>query len=159
MLIGCEHRYPRELRDLTPVEEKLMSLNAAYGFITKFNIQRDQLASTTYRKHVAGHITVFPNDVETLAATILPHPPVKALDQVHVIWTGPERLTLQDPGSASSKNTEKNTGLKHGTPCKSQRRQPTLPTETTLPCGATLKHLRLNTSTSNQYSLVAHVTP
>jgi hypothetical protein len=91
MHIGCEHRYPKELRELTPLEEKLISLNAAYGFITKFNVQRGQQTGPTYRKHVVGHISVFPNDVESLAVTILPHRLVSALDQVHVIWTGPER--------------------------------------------------------------------
>ena len=37
-LIGCEYKYLEELRDITPLEEKLISLNTAYGFITKFNI-------------------------------------------------------------------------------------------------------------------------
>lgn len=96
MLIGCEHRYPQQLRDLTPLEEKLISLNAAYGFITKFNVQRGQQTGPTYRKHISGHITVFPNDVESLAATILPHPLVSTLKYVHVIWTGSERPTPQD---------------------------------------------------------------
>jgi hypothetical protein len=91
MHIGCEHRYPKELRELTPLEEKLISLNAAYGFITKFNVQRGQQTGPTYRKHVVGHISVFPNDVESLAVTILPHRLVSALDQVYVIWTGPEQ--------------------------------------------------------------------
>jgi hypothetical protein len=90
MHIGCEHRYPRELRELTPLEEKLISLNVAYGFITKFNVQRGQQTGPTYRKHVVGHISVFPNDVVSLAA-ILPHPLVSTLDQVHVIWAGLER--------------------------------------------------------------------
>ena len=96
MLIGCEHKYPKELRDLTPLEEKLISLNTAYGFITKFNVQHGQHTGPTYRKHVAGHITVFPNDVEALATTVLPHPLVLMLDQVHVIWTGIERPTPRD---------------------------------------------------------------
>jgi hypothetical protein len=38
-----------------------------------------------------GHISVFPNHVESLAAAILPHPLVSTLDQVHVIWSGLER--------------------------------------------------------------------
>jgi hypothetical protein len=96
MDIGCEHRYPGELRELTPLEEKLISLNSAYGFITKFNVQRGQQTGPTYRKHVVGHISVFPNDVESLAATILPHPLVSTLDQVHVIWSGLERPTPLD---------------------------------------------------------------
>ena len=91
MHIGCEHRYPSELRNLTPLEENLISLNAAYGFITKFNVRRGQQTGPTYRKHIVGHISVFPNDVESLAATILPHPLISTLNQVHVIWTGLER--------------------------------------------------------------------
>ncbi len=80
MLIGCEYRYPDVLRDITPLEEKLISLNTMYGVITKFNIRRGQLTGPTYRKYVAGHITVFPNKIETLATIILPHPLIKALD-------------------------------------------------------------------------------
>jgi hypothetical protein len=102
MLIRCEHKYPKELGDLTPLEEKLISLNAAYGFITKFNVQSGQHTGSTYRKHIAGHITVFPNNVETLAATVLPHPLVATLEQVHVIWTGIERPTPQDVGKLLS---------------------------------------------------------
>jgi hypothetical protein len=98
MGIGCKHRYPKEIRELTPLEEKLISLNAAYGFITKFNLQRGQQTGPTYRKHVVGHISVFPNDVESLAVIILPHPLVSALDQVHVIWTGLERPRPLDVG-------------------------------------------------------------
>ncbi|KAK8106682.1 PIF1-like helicase domain-containing protein [Apiospora kogelbergensis] len=43
-----------------------------------------------------GHITVFPNDVESLAARVLPHPLLATLEEVHVIWMGPERPTPQD---------------------------------------------------------------
>ncbi|KAK8011882.1 hypothetical protein PG989_000142 [Apiospora arundinis] len=94
--IGCEHRYPKELEELRPLEEKLISLNAAYGFITKFNVQRGQPTGPTYRKHITGHITVFPNDVESLAAVVLPHPLVAVLKDVHVMWTGPERPTPRE---------------------------------------------------------------
>jgi hypothetical protein len=100
--VGCEHRYPKELEELTPLEEKLISLNSAYGFITKFNVQRGRPTGPTYRKHVTGHITVFPNDVESLAAVVLPHPLVATLKDVHVIWTGPERPTPFDVGKLLS---------------------------------------------------------
>jgi hypothetical protein len=33
--LRCEHAYPEELKDLSPVEEKLIALNSCYGFITK----------------------------------------------------------------------------------------------------------------------------
>jgi hypothetical protein len=38
ILIGCKHKYPKELRDLTLLKEKLIFLNTAYRFITKFNL-------------------------------------------------------------------------------------------------------------------------
>ena len=38
ILIRCKHSYLNKLKDLTPLKEKLVSLNTAYGFITKFNI-------------------------------------------------------------------------------------------------------------------------
>ncbi|RYP15987.1 hypothetical protein DL765_005384 [Monosporascus sp. GIB2] len=100
MLIGCEHRYPKELRGLTSLEEMLISLNAAYGFITKFNIQRGEKTGPIYRKHVAGHITVFPNDVESLASTILPHPLVSALDQARfkAPWRLVEKTSFSEDG-------------------------------------------------------------
>jgi len=73
-----------------------ISVYTAYGFITKFNIQRGQQTGPTYWKHIAGHLIVLPNDVESLAATILPHPLISTLDQVHVIWSGLERPTPRD---------------------------------------------------------------
>ncbi|KAH6952340.1 hypothetical protein BKA56DRAFT_708170 [Ilyonectria sp. MPI-CAGE-AT-0026] len=38
MDIGCEHRYPRELDGLSPVEERLIALQAPFGYITKFTV-------------------------------------------------------------------------------------------------------------------------
>jgi hypothetical protein len=96
MHIGCEHRYPRELRELTPLGEKLISLNAAYGLITKFNVQRSKLTGPTYRKHVVGHISVFPNDVESLAATILPHPLVSNI-RLRALRTALQWLRVNNP--------------------------------------------------------------
>ena len=78
------------------IYSQYISLNAAYGFITKFNIQRGQQTGPIYWKYIVGYITVFPNDVELLAATILPYLLVLALDQVYVIWIGIERPTLRD---------------------------------------------------------------
>ncbi|KAM4056497.1 ATP-dependent DNA helicase PIF1 [Hirsutella rhossiliensis] len=49
--LGCEHVFPDELKGLTSVE-KLIALNSCYR----------------YPKHVKGHITVFPNDVQGLVA-------------------------------------------------------------------------------------------
>jgi hypothetical protein len=36
--LKCEHAYPDALKDLTPVEEKLIALNSCDGFITKYNV-------------------------------------------------------------------------------------------------------------------------
>jgi hypothetical protein len=94
--MGCEHKHPKGLRDLTPLEGKSISLNTVYGFITKFYIQHSQQTGPIYRKYFAGHITVFPNDVESLATTILSHPLVSILGQMYVIWICFERLTLME---------------------------------------------------------------
>ena len=94
--MGCEHLYPDALKHLTPIEEKLIGLNASYGYITKFTVNKTKISRVAYRKHIKGHITVFPNDVETLATTVLPHPLVTALDTIHIIWTGTNQPTPCD---------------------------------------------------------------
>ncbi|XP_044715944.1 PIF1 protein [Hirsutella rhossiliensis] len=47
MAIGCEHRYPGELDDLSPVEERLIALHAPFGYITKFTVD-----NKTYVRHL-----------------------------------------------------------------------------------------------------------
>ncbi|KAH6874269.1 hypothetical protein B0T10DRAFT_552895 [Thelonectria olida] len=86
--LGCEHMFPEELKGLTPVEEKLISLNSCYGFITKYSVVDGQRQGVTYPKHVKGHITVFPNNVQELVTKVLPHPLVKVMDEIHVSWHG-----------------------------------------------------------------------
>jgi hypothetical protein len=61
--LGCEHMFPDELQGLTPVEEKLITLNSYYGFITKYSLPEGHRQSVRYPKHIKGHITVFPNNV------------------------------------------------------------------------------------------------
>ncbi|KAM4061853.1 PIF1-like helicase [Hirsutella rhossiliensis] len=94
--LGCEHAYPDELKDLTPLEEKLISLNSCYGFVTKYSIPGGQRQSVRYPRHVKGHITVFPNDVQGLAANVLPHPLLRVMDEIHVSWQGAERPGPRD---------------------------------------------------------------
>ncbi|KAM4062390.1 ATP-dependent DNA helicase PIF1 [Hirsutella rhossiliensis] len=75
--------FPDELKGLTLVEEKLVSLNSCYG-------------------HVKGHITVFPNNVQELATKVLPHPLLQALDEIHVSWQGVEKPAPSDLSSLLS---------------------------------------------------------
>ncbi|KAH6874287.1 hypothetical protein B0T10DRAFT_376985, partial [Thelonectria olida] len=89
--LGCEHMFPEELKGLTPVEEKLISLNSCYGFITKYSIVDAQRQGVTYPKHIKGHITVFPNNVQELVTKVLPHPLVKVMDEIHVSWHGAQK--------------------------------------------------------------------
>jgi Helitron helicase-like domain at N-terminus len=96
MYVGCEHLFPVALENLTPIEEKLIGINASYGYITKFNVNKTKIEGVTYRKHVKGHITVFPNDIDKLASTVLPHPLLATLENVHVIWTGPNKPCPED---------------------------------------------------------------
>ncbi|XP_044714565.1 PIF1 protein [Hirsutella rhossiliensis] len=95
MAIGCEHRYPGELDDLSPVEERLIALHAPFGYITKFTVDNKTCSGISYRKHVKGHIVVFPNKVDDLVATVLPHPLLQAIENIHVSWSGSAK-----PGSA-----------------------------------------------------------
>ncbi|KAF1993896.1 hypothetical protein P154DRAFT_476817, partial [Amniculicola lignicola CBS 123094] len=94
--LGCEHMFPDELKGLTPVEEKLIALNSCYGFITRYSIPGSRKPSTRYPKHVKGHITVFPNNLQELVADVLPHPLLKVMDDIHVSWQGPEKPTPND---------------------------------------------------------------
>ncbi|KAH7302897.1 hypothetical protein B0I35DRAFT_517610, partial [Stachybotrys elegans] len=94
--LGCEHMFPEELEGLTPVEEKLISLNSCYGFITKYSIVEGQRQTASYPKHVKGHITIFPNNVQELVTRVLPHPLVKMMDEIHVSWNGARKPEPSD---------------------------------------------------------------
>lgn len=94
--LGCEHMFPDELKELTPVEEKLIALNSCYGFITKYSVSEGHRQGVTYPRHVKGHITVFPNNVQEVATRVLPHPLLKVMDDIHVSWQGPEKPVPRD---------------------------------------------------------------
>ncbi|KAM4067920.1 PIF1-like helicase [Hirsutella rhossiliensis] len=76
--LGCEHAYPDELKGLTPVEEKLISLNSCYGFVTRYSIPGGQRQSVR-----AGD-------------QVLPHPLVRVMDEIHVSWQGAEKPGPRD---------------------------------------------------------------
>ena len=88
--------FPDALKGLTPVEEKLIALNSCYGFITKYSVPKGQRQNVTYPKHVKGHITVFPNNVQELVTNVLPHPLLKVMDEIHVSWQGREKPAPSD---------------------------------------------------------------
>jgi hypothetical protein len=94
--LGCEHMFPDELKGLTPVEEKLIALNSCYGFLTKYSVPKGQRQNATYPKHVKGHITVFPNNVQELVTNVLPHPLLRVMDEIHVSWQGKEKPAPSD---------------------------------------------------------------
>ncbi|KAH7247397.1 uncharacterized protein BKA55DRAFT_514761, partial [Fusarium redolens] len=81
---------------LTPVEEKLIALNSCYGFVTRYSIASSQKQSARYPKHIKGHITVFPNNVQELATKVLPHPLVQVMEEIHVSWQGAEKPAPSD---------------------------------------------------------------
>ncbi|KAJ6437671.1 hypothetical protein O9K51_09878 [Purpureocillium lavendulum] len=70
--LGCEHLFPEELKGLTPVEEKLIAPNSCYGFVASYSIPGGQRQAVMYPRHVKGHITVFPNNVQELATKPAP---------------------------------------------------------------------------------------
>ncbi|KAH6986693.1 hypothetical protein EDB80DRAFT_818352, partial [Ilyonectria destructans] len=94
--LGCEHMFPDELKDLTPVEEKLIALNSCHGFITRYSIRGGQKQSVRYPRHIKGHITAFPNNVQELVSKVLPHPLLKVMEEIHVSWQGPEKPAPRD---------------------------------------------------------------
>uniref|UniRef100_A0A8H7K5M9 DUF6570 domain-containing protein n=1 Tax=Bionectria ochroleuca TaxID=29856 RepID=A0A8H7K5M9_BIOOC len=99
MDIGCEHRYPGELDGLSPVEERLIALQAPFGYITKFTVDNKTPSGVSYRKHVKGHIVVFPNNVDDLVATVLPHPLLQTIENIHVSWSGANRPSPAEVGT------------------------------------------------------------
>jgi hypothetical protein len=98
MDIGCEHQYPEELDALTHVDEKLFALQSEFGYITKFTVDSKTRSGISYRKHVKGHIVVFPNKVEDLVATVLPHPLLQTIENIHVSWSGAGKPNSADVG-------------------------------------------------------------
>ncbi|KAH7233741.1 uncharacterized protein BKA55DRAFT_479244, partial [Fusarium redolens] len=82
--------------DLTPVEEKLIAMNSCYGFVTRYSIPSSQKQTARYPKHIKGHITVFPNNVQELATKVLPHPLVQVMEEIHVWWQGAEKPAPSD---------------------------------------------------------------
>ncbi|OAQ57976.1 ATP-dependent DNA helicase PIF1 [Purpureocillium lilacinum] len=94
--------FPEELKGLTPVEEKLISPNSCYGFVASHSIPGGQKQSARYPRHIKGHITVFPNNVEELATKVLPHPLVRVMDEIHVSWQGVEKPGPSDLSSLLS---------------------------------------------------------
>lgn len=87
--LGCEHIYPDALRDLTLIEEKLIALNTHFGIVARIKVTKSSKQSTAYARHVKGHISVFPNSVQDLATTVLPHPLLQSLEDIHISWYGP----------------------------------------------------------------------
>ncbi|KAI8649820.1 Helitron-like-N domain-containing protein [Fusarium keratoplasticum] len=94
--------FPDELKGLTLVEEKLIALNSCYGFVTRYSIPGGQRQSLRYLRHVKGHITVFPNNVQELATKVLPHPLLQVMDEIHVSWQGAEKPGPSDLSSLLS---------------------------------------------------------
>ncbi|KAK2005446.1 hypothetical protein LZ32DRAFT_673453, partial [Colletotrichum eremochloae] len=94
--LGCTHRYPKALSDLTPLEERLIGIYTPCGWITKLTIEVEKWTSGKYRKHKRGHITIFPNDVQGTASNVLPHPLLDELDRLHVCFVGPRKPVPSD---------------------------------------------------------------
>ncbi|KAH6957678.1 hypothetical protein BKA56DRAFT_464200, partial [Ilyonectria sp. MPI-CAGE-AT-0026] len=84
------------------VEEKLIAVNSCYGFVTRYSIPGGRGQSLRYPRHVKGHITVFPNNVQELVTKVLPHPLLQVMDEIHVSWQGAEKPGPSDLSSLLS---------------------------------------------------------
>ncbi len=94
--LGCEHMFPDELKGLSPIEEKLIAPNSCYGLFTRHAVSTGQRQTLRYPRHIKGHVTVFPNNVQELVTDVLPHPLLKVMDEICVSWQGPEKPTPKD---------------------------------------------------------------
>ncbi|KAH6995451.1 hypothetical protein BKA56DRAFT_569411 [Ilyonectria sp. MPI-CAGE-AT-0026] len=95
--LRCEHVYPAELNELTLIEEKLIALNSCFGLIARYNIpEGGGRQSLQYPRHIKGHITVFPNNVQDVVTRVLPHPLIKVLSEIHISWHGPQKPAPRD---------------------------------------------------------------
>ena len=96
LAIGCCHRYPEELCDLSPMEERLIALAQPYGWVTKIEISEQKKTNGDYRKLKKGHITIFPNNLESLVSNVLPAPIIQHKESLHVCFIGPRQPLPQD---------------------------------------------------------------
>lgn len=94
--LTCSHLYPPELRGLTIAEERLISLNVPYGYITRYCRPTSAGTSWHYRQHKQGHISVYINDLDSLTATVLPHPLVRMMENIRVCWSGAQVPSATD---------------------------------------------------------------
>jgi hypothetical protein len=94
--IGCEHRYPQVLRDLTPLEERLISRSQPYGWTTKIEISLDKSTSGAYRKLKKGHICVFQQDLDSLIDNVLPAPLFRQRESIRICFVGPRKPLPKD---------------------------------------------------------------
>ena len=93
--LRCMHQYPQELKDLTPIEERAISINTPFGYITKLRMDL-QWVGTKYRKHVRGHICVFPNNIHDLTTTVLPRTLESTLENFLITWSGKDEPSDKD---------------------------------------------------------------
>jgi len=82
--IGCKHCYLLELYNLSPVKEKLISLNTAYGSIARFIVNKKNYTEIYYCRRIKGYIIVFLNDVEGLTTNVLLHPLLKTIENIYI---------------------------------------------------------------------------
>lgn len=93
---GCFSDMPNYLKNLTLVEERLISPFRTYGFIAK--IIKNHISIANYRK-TKGHIIVIPQDPAPLF-TILPSRELRLYEVVKVMWVGKEKPTHAQLGAS-----------------------------------------------------------
>jgi hypothetical protein len=107
LALPCVHRYPDELKGLSPLEERLIGIYIPCGWITKVTIDLEKGTSGRYRRHIKGHIMPVPNDVQGLAANVLPHPLLEERERIHVCFVGPRKPAPQHLSFMLSVNPQK----------------------------------------------------
>ncbi|KAH8751665.1 hypothetical protein F5883DRAFT_377966, partial [Diaporthe sp. PMI_573] len=105
--ISCSHLYPPALSGLAIAEERLIGLNCPYGYITRYCRPTNTGTSWHFRQHKKGHITVYVNDLESLIATVLPHPLIKVMESIRVCWSGGQVPSATDLSKLMSVRRDK----------------------------------------------------
>ncbi len=96
LCLGCEHAYPDELEGPDTSRGEAHCTEFMLWIYHQVQHPGGRGWAVGYPKHVKGHITVFPNNVQELVTNVLPHPLLKVMDEIHVSWHGLEKPTPRD---------------------------------------------------------------
>lgn len=97
MDIGCEHQYPEELDDLTPVEEKLIALQSVRLHHKVYSRQEDTIGHQLPEAYQRPYCCVSEQGGGPRRGGS-PHPLLRTIENIHVSWSGASKPEPSDVG-------------------------------------------------------------